>query len=101
MDLDARLSLVETITSDRKDRSSTRRQVELLLLLARDLLLVKAGLPPRTALDEQLDALRSQSERYTLREIGAYLQAIRKAMIRIDANVDPRLALEAALVFAP
>jgi DNA polymerase-3 subunit delta' len=101
MDLDARLSLVETITSDRKDRSSTRRQVELLLLLARDLLLVKSGLPPRTALDEQRDALRRLAERYTLREIGAYLQAIRKAMIRIDANVDPRLALEAALVFAP
>jgi DNA polymerase-3 subunit delta' len=101
MDLDARLSLVETITSDRKDRSSTRRQVELLLLLARDLLLVKTGLPPRTALDEQQDALRSQSQRYTLREISAYLQAIREAMIRIDANVDPRLALEAALVFAP
>jgi DNA polymerase-3 subunit delta' len=98
MDIDARLQLVEAITSDRRDRSSVRRQVELLLLLARDLLLIKGGLPPRTALDEQDDALRRQAERYSLTEISAYVQAIRRAMIRIDANVDPRLALEAALV---
>jgi DNA polymerase III subunit delta' len=101
LDLDARLRLVETITSDRKDRSSVRRQVELLLLLARDLLLVKGGLAPRTALDEQQDALRRQAQQYSLAEISAYLQAIRRAMIRIDANVDPRLALEAALVASP
>jgi DNA polymerase-3 subunit delta' len=101
MDLDARLRLIETITSDRKDRSSVRRQVELLLLLARDLLLLNQGLPSRTALDEQHAALRRQAQRYSLAEISGYLQAIRKAMIRIDANVDPRLALEAALVAAP
>jgi DNA polymerase-3 subunit delta' len=101
MDLDARLQLVETITSDRRDRSSVRRQVELLLLLARDLLLIKGGLPPRTALDEQLEALGGQAERFSLAEVSAYVQAIRRAMIRIDANVDPRLALEAALVASP
>jgi DNA polymerase III subunit delta' len=98
MDLDGRLQLAESLTSDRKDRSSVRRQVELLLLLARDLVLVKGGLQPRTALDEQQDDLRRQAERYSLSEISAYVQAIRQAMIRIDANVDPRLALEAALV---
>lgn len=98
LDLDARLRLVEAMTSDRKDRSSVRRQVELLALLARDLLLVKEGLPPRAALQEQHEALRRQAERSSLQEISALLQAIRRAMIRIDANVDPRLALEAALV---
>lgn len=100
MDLDARLQLVESLTSDRKDRSSVRRQVELLLLLARDLLLVKGGLPPRTALDEQQEVLRRQAERLSISELSSYVQAIRRAMIRIDANVDPRLALEAALVAA-
>ena len=98
MDLDARLQLAEALTSDRKDRSSVRRQVELLLLLARDLVLVKGGLSPVTALDEQQEALREQAERWSWTEISAYLGAIRQAMIRIDANVDPRLALEAALV---
>jgi DNA polymerase III subunit delta' len=98
MDLDARLQLVEAMTSDRKDRSSVRQQVELLILLARDLVLVKGGLPPRTALDEQQEALRRQAERHSLAELSAYVQSIRQAMIRIDANVDPRLALEAALV---
>ncbi len=98
MDLDARLQLVESLTSDRKDRSSVRRQIELLLLLARDLLLVKGGLVPHSALDDQQEALRRQVERYSMAELSAYLQALRRAMIRIDANVDPRLALEAALV---
>jgi DNA polymerase III subunit delta' len=101
LDLEARLRLAETMTSDRKDRSSVRRQVELLLLLARDLLLVKEGITPRTALDEQMDVLRRQAQRYSLAEISSYLQAIRRAMIRIDANVDPRLALEAAFVISP
>jgi DNA polymerase III gamma/tau subunit len=71
------------------------------LLLARDLLLVKEGITPRTALDEQTDVLRRQAQRYSLAEISSYLQAIRRAMIRIDANVDPRLALEAAFVISP
>lgn len=101
LDLEARLRLVETITSDRKDRSSVRLQVELMLLLARDILLVNQGLSPRTALDERQDALRSQAQRYSLAEISAHLQAIRRAMVRIDANVDPRLALEAALLGSP
>lgn len=96
--LDGRLGLIETITTDRKDRFAVRRQVELLLLLARDLLLVKSGLDPRTVLDEQQDALRLQAQRYSLTQLSRYIQAIRTAMLRIDANVDPRLALEAALV---
>ena len=101
MSQEERLSLIEAITGDRKDRTAVRRQVELLLLLARDLLLMKGGLQPRTALDEQLHALQHQAERYSLTEIGAYVKSIRTAMVRIDANVDPRLALEAALASVP
>ena len=101
MNMEARLSLAEAITGDRKDRTAVRRQVELLLLLARDLLLIKGGLETRTALDEQRDALRRQAERYSMSDIRAYMRSIRVAMVRIDANVDPRLALEAALVAVP
>ncbi len=98
LDTDARLALAESMVADRKDRSSVRAQLEVLLLLARDLLLVSQGLPAQTVLDEQHAVLRRQAERMTLAGIAAYVQAIRIAMVRIDANVDPRLAVEAALV---
>ncbi|HEX6510552.1 MAG TPA: DNA polymerase III subunit [Chloroflexota bacterium] len=101
MGLDERLQLAESLTSDRKDRSAVRHHIELLLLLARDLLFVKGGLPPVAALDEQRDTLTRQAQRYDMREISAHLQAVRNAMIRIDANVDPRLVLEAAFVAVP
>jgi hypothetical protein len=98
MGLASRLDLAESLTSERKDRSAVRRSLELLLLLGRDLLLVHEGLEPELAVNGQREILRSQAESLSLAEIHRYLQRIRLAMDRIDANVDPRLALEAMLV---
>lgn len=100
MGLDDRLQLAETLATDKKDRSSVRRNLELLLLLTRDLLFVSQGMPPQITVslhDDRGHAARS----YSLADIHAALRGIRVAMQRIDQNVDPRLTLEALFVSLP
>jgi len=93
--LEERLQLAETLSGDRKDRSTIRRNLELLLLLGRDLLLISQGCPAKLVTDKQRDVLAQQAARYSIREIVTYFRHLRRAMERIDQNVDPRLALEA------
>jgi DNA polymerase-3 subunit delta' len=101
MDLGARLDLAESLAADRKDRSAIRNALEILLLLARDLVLVMHGVPPQLVSPEGSERLERQAQRYGLADVEAYLGRIRLTMDRIDANVDPRLALEALLVNIP
>ena len=101
MDLEARLQLAELIAGDRKERPALRRNLELLLLLGRDLLLVSQGCPPQLATPAQTEALARQAQRLGLAHIHAYLQRLRLTLERIDQNVDPRLALEALMVRLP
>jgi DNA polymerase-3 subunit delta' len=101
LDLAARLDLAESLTAGKKDRSSVRRTIELLVLLARDLLLLAQGLPPRLVAGEQRELVARQAAHYDLRQIHAYLCSLRLAMERIDSNVDPRLTLEALFVALP
>jgi DNA polymerase-3 subunit delta' len=101
MNLEARLQLAESLCTERKDRSQLRRSVELMLLLARDVLLLGQGIEPQTAVGVDADSLRRQSRRYTLSQLHDYIQGIRVAMERIDQNVEPRLTLEALLVSLP
>lgn len=100
MGLEDRLQLAETLAADKKDRSSVRRNLELLLLLTRDLLFVSQDLPPQIATTLHED-LGHGTRSYTLADIHAALRGIRVAMQRIDQNVDPRLTLEALLVSLP
>jgi DNA polymerase-3 subunit delta' len=101
MDVESRLELAETLSTERKDRSQVRRSVELMLLLARDVLLLGQGIEAQTAAGADAETLRRQSQRYTLTQVHDYIQRIRVAMERIDQNVDPRLTLEALLVSLP
>jgi DNA polymerase-3 subunit delta' len=101
LDLVARLDLAESLTAGKKDRSSVRRAIELLVLLARDLLFLAQELPPQLVAGEQRELIARQARRYDLRQIHAYLGSLRLAMERIDSNVDPRLTLEALLVALP
>lgn len=100
MRLEDRLQLAEALSADKKDRSAVRRNLELLLLLIRDLLLVSQGMPPQIATDVH-ESLRQSAALYTLADLHAALRGIRLAMQRIDQNVDPRLTLEALLVRFP
>jgi DNA polymerase-3 subunit delta' len=98
LELEQRLQLAETLGGDRKDRSTVRRNLELLLLLGRDLLLISQGCPAQLVTDEQRDVLARQATRYSVWQIANYFRRLRRAMERIDQNVDPRLALEALLL---
>lgn len=101
MDLSTRLDLAESITTERRDRGSVRRNLELLLLLARDLLLIEGGLQPALAVGEGRARLEEAATRYSLGDVERCLLALRTVMDRVDSNVDPRLALEAMLVSLP
>lgn len=99
--LDERLQLAELVTAERKDRSTIRRNLEILLLLGRDLMLLSQGGEPKLVGPEEREILAGQAGRWTPSQIHTYLQQIRLAMRRIDQNVDPRLAVEALLVGLP
>lgn len=99
LDVDGRLRLIESLT-DKKDRAGVRRSLELMMVLSRDLLYLVQGLPPRFLLPEDADRLRRQGMTADLRAVQAHIAALKAAMERIDQNVDPRLALEAALISA-
>lgn len=96
-----RLQLVEALVAERKDRGAVRRALETLALIARDLLMLGQGLTPVLLDGDNWQNVRTQSRRYTLAQILAYLSAIRTAMERIDANVDARLTLEALVMALP
>lgn len=98
MALDERLQFVEAISNDRKDRAALRRNLELLLLIARDLLLESQGRRSQLLVGEQRELLARQAGRFDLAQIHEYLDNVRLALLRIEQNVDPRLALEALLV---
>lgn len=99
--LDERLQLAEELVADRKDRSAVRRNLEMLVLLAHDMLLAREGLPPRMVSAAQATALTASARRYSLAQLRCYLKSLGTAMERIDQNVDPRLALEAVMVGLP
>lgn len=99
LDVDGRLRLIESLT-DKKDRAAVRRSVELMMVLSRDLLFIAEGLPPRFLLPEDTARFSRQAEGLNVRAIHAQMAALKAAMKRIDQNVDPRLALEAALISA-
>jgi len=99
--LDERLQLAEELVADRKDRAAVRRNVEILVLLAHDMLLAREGLPPRMVSAAQEPALTASARRCSLSQLRGYLKSLGTAMERIDQNVDPRLALEAVMVGLP
>lgn len=99
--LEARLQLAESLVADRKSRSSVRRNVELLALLARDLLLLTYDLPPLLTEASDRELTREQAQRLGPEGALCYLKRLRLTMDRIDQNVDPRLALEALMTGMP
>jgi len=101
LSLDERLQLAEELVADRKDRSAVRRNVEILVLLAHDMVLAREGLPPRLVNAAQEPALTASARRCSLSQLRCYVKSLGTAMERIDQNVDPRLALEAVMVGLP
>jgi DNA polymerase-3 subunit delta' len=101
LDLASRIDLAERMTSERRDRSWVRRNLQLLVYLTRDLLLIQTGLQPVLAQGVGRANLEKAAGRYSLRQVERSLEAMRLVMERVDSNVDPRLALEAMLISLP
>lgn len=99
LDIDGRLRLIESLT-DKKDRATVRRALEMMLVLGRDMLLMSQGLLPRFLPADEADRLGGRAAALELGTIHAHITALKEAMERIDQNVDARLALEAALISA-
>lgn len=99
LDVSGKLQLIESLT-DKKDRAAVRRSLELLIVISRDLLLITQGLPPQFLEPEDRERLQGRVAGLDLRAIHSHIFALKSAMERIDQNVDPRLALEAALISA-
>lgn len=98
--LSQRLAVAETLTAAKKDRTQARRGLEVLLLLARDCIYIKEGLPPHLATGEALTLLSAYSAQVSLVDVHILMCGIQRAMRRIESNVDPRLTLEAVLLSA-
>jgi DNA polymerase-3 subunit delta' len=67
----------------------------------RDLLLVKSGNTQALINLDRQQAIMSDAQRYTLRDIESYLRAIERAIQQIDQNVSPSLAMEVLLLRLP
>jgi DNA polymerase-3 subunit delta' len=67
----------------------------------RDLLLAKSGNTEALVNLDREQAITSDAQRYTLREIESYLRAIEHAIQQIDQNVSPSMAMEVLLLRLP
>lgn len=96
-----RLDLAEALVGERGDRDAPRRNLELLTMLTRDALLLGQNVPSLLAEGEAAARLRCQAERIGPHGLRQAFKGLETAMRRIDANVDPRLTMEAMLLSLP
>ncbi len=84
--------------TERVDREKAEGLVDAWWLWVRDLLLAKAGAPPRLLLDaERAGALAAEAERWTLDELLDAVALCRRAREALLRNVTPRLTIEVLL----
>jgi DNA polymerase-3 subunit delta' len=67
----------------------------------RDLLLIQLGLEHHAAHLDRLDDLRQQSTRFSIGELRGAITTLVQARADLDQNVNPRLALDVALLRLP
>jgi DNA polymerase III subunit delta' len=78
-----------------RDRERAERLVDALWLLARDLLVVRAGGPPSVLLDgARAEAIAREAERWTLDGLLGAIDLCREAREALAVNVTPRLTVE-------
>ena len=83
------------------DREAVRQELYLWERWWRDVLLIKQGLPERVHNDDRLAELTAHAEATTTADIVAFLESIRETLSALDANVNPRLALECMMLAVP
>ena len=83
------------------DRESVRQELYLWERWWRDVLLVKEGLTGRAHNDDRLEELKAQADAAATADIVAFLESVRETLSALDANVNPRLALECMMLAVP
>jgi len=84
-----------------RDRAAAMNSIHTWLQWWRDLLLVKESAEAVVYNLDYLETLKEKAARYSAAEISAFLAAILDALKAIEANVQPRLALEALMLRMP
>lgn len=100
--LDARFNYANTLAgSFSGDRETVRQELYLWERWWRDVLLVKEGLPERVHNDNRLAEIASHADAATTPDIVSFLESLRETLSALDANVNPRLALECLMLAVP
>jgi DNA polymerase-3 subunit delta' len=84
-----------------RDRAAAMTSIHTWLQWWRDLLLVKEGSDADIYNLDCIEALKEKAAPYSSAEISTFLTAILDALKAIEANVQPRLALEALMLRMP
>lgn len=100
--LDSRFSYANTLAGGFSgDRESVRQELYLWERWWRDVLLLKEGLSDRVHNDDRPEELQSQADATTTADIVEFLESVRETLTALDANVNPRLALECLMLAVP
>ncbi len=83
------------------DRELVRQRLYLWQRWWRDLLLIKEGVPQYAHNTHRRDELAAQASALTGAEIASFLRHIQDTLTALDANANPRLALECLMLAAP
>ena len=100
--LDARFNYANTLAgSFSGDRESVRQELYLWERWWRDILLIKEGLVEHVHNEDRRDELTAQADATTTAHIVAFLESVGETLSALDANVNPRLALEYMMLAVP
>ena len=98
----ARLQAARTLAESWSGKSEqVRDELTIWSRWWRDLLLVQLGLDHHTAHLDRLDDLRRQSTRFSTEDLRGAITTLVQARADLDQNVNPRLALDVALLQLP
>ena len=100
--LDARFNYANTLAgSFSGDRESVRQELYLWERWWRDVLLVKEGLPERVHNDDRVAEITGHADAASTPDIVSFLESVQETLSALDANVNPRLALECLMLAVP
>lgn len=100
--LDARFNYANTLAvSFSGDRESVRQELYLWERWWRDVMLIREGLVDHVHNDDRRDELTAQADATTTSHIVTFLESVRETLSALDANVNPRLALEYMMLAVP
>ncbi len=100
--LDARFNYANSLAgSFSGDRESVRQALYLWERWWRDVLLIKEGLVEHIHNDEWREELTAHAGATTTADVVIFLESVRETLAALDANVNPRLALECMMLAVP